>query len=71
MCLADLELLGGFRAVDLLVVKLLKDVLEKRTGQAFGQLFFFTIQNEPGFVTWSRVFVGLRYAPASSDPSTK
>ena len=40
MRLADLELLGGFGAVDFPVVKLLKDVLEKRTGQAFGQLFF-------------------------------
>jgi hypothetical protein len=33
-------LLGGFGAVDLSVVKLRQDVLEKRAGQAFGQLFF-------------------------------
>ena len=40
MRLADLELLGGFSAVDFPGVKLFKDVLEKQTCQAFGQLFF-------------------------------
>ncbi len=40
MRLTDLKVLGGFCAVDLLVVKLLENVLEKGAGQAFGQLFF-------------------------------
>ena len=48
MRLADLEVLGGFCAVDLPFVKLLENVLEKGTGQAFGQLFFFTVQNGAG-----------------------
>ena len=38
--MADVEQVGGFCAVDLPVVKLLEDELEKGTGQAFGQLFF-------------------------------
>ena len=40
MCLADLEEVGGFGAVDLPVVKLLEEVLEKGAGQTLGQLFF-------------------------------
>jgi len=36
VCLADLEVLGGFCAVDLPVIKLLEDVLEKGAGQAVG-----------------------------------
>ena len=40
MCGADLEEGGGFCAVDLPVVKLLENVLEKGAGQTFGQLFF-------------------------------
>ena len=40
MCLADLEEVGGFCAVDLPVVKLVEEVLEKGAGQPFGQLFF-------------------------------
>ena len=39
-CLAELEEVGGFGAVDLPVVKLLEEVLEKGAGQTFGQLFF-------------------------------
>ena len=36
----DLEVLGGFSAVDLPAIKQLQDMLEKGTGQALGQLFF-------------------------------
>ena len=37
---ADQEEGGGFRAVDVPVVKRLEEVLEKGAGQTFGQLFF-------------------------------
>ena len=37
---ADLEVVGGFCGVDLPCVKLLEDVLEKKVGEACGQLFF-------------------------------
>ena len=47
-CLAELEEVGGFGAVDLPVVKLLEEVLEKGAGQTFGQLFFFMVQNGVG-----------------------
>ena len=40
VCLTDPKELGGFCAVDLPVVKLLENVLEKGVGQALGQLFF-------------------------------
>jgi hypothetical protein len=39
--LADLEVAAGFEAVDLPFVELLEDKLEKRIGEAFGQLFFY------------------------------
>jgi hypothetical protein len=39
--------LGGFGTVDLPVVKLLEDVLEKGAGQAFGQLFFSQCRMDP------------------------
>ena len=67
---ADLELLGGGHAVDLLVVKLLEDMLEKRVGQAFGQLFFSQFRMNP-----NRPWVeGLRQPPLRSGcltPSTQ
>ena len=40
MCLADLEEVGGFGAVNLPGVKLLEEVLEKGASQPFSQLFF-------------------------------
>ena len=40
MCLANPEEGGGFGAVDLPVVKLLEQMLEKGASQPFGQLFF-------------------------------
>ena len=68
--LADLEVLGGVCTVDLPVVKLLQDVLEKGAGQAFGQLFFsrFRMESECPLVE------GLRRPPLRSgllSPSTK
>jgi len=66
--LADLEVTAGFDAVDLPFVELLKDMLEKGIGEAFGQLFFSQSRVEQTPAPWSRVFVGLRYAPASSNP---
>ena len=40
MCLANPEEGGGFGVVDLPVVKLLEQMLEKGASQPFGQLFF-------------------------------
>jgi hypothetical protein len=50
------------------IVELLEDMLEKRFGKAFGQLFFSQSRVEQPAAPWSRIFVGLRYAPASSNP---
>jgi hypothetical protein len=46
----------------------LEDMLEKRFGKASGQLFFSQSRVEQPAAPWSRIFVGLRYAPASSNP---
>ena len=70
MRLADLEVLGGFCAVDLPFVKLLENVLEKGTGQAFGQLFFSQFRIEPE----CPLVEGFRRPPLRSSllsPSTK
>lgn len=45
--LTDLEVLGGFCAVDLPAIKQLQDMLEKGTGQALSQLFFSQFRMEP------------------------
>jgi hypothetical protein len=37
---ANLKKLGSFAGVDLLLVKLMKDLLEKGIGEAFGELLF-------------------------------
>ena len=37
---ADLELAGGLSEVDQPLIELLKDLLEKQVGEAFGDLFF-------------------------------
>ena len=37
---ADLELAGGLSAVDPPLIELLKDLLEKQVGEAFGELLF-------------------------------
>jgi hypothetical protein len=47
---------------------LLENTVVERSGEAFGQLFFSQPRVEQSAVPWSRVFVGLRYAPASSNP---
>ena len=70
MRLADLEVLGGFCAVDLPVVKLLENVFEKRAGQAFGQLFFSQLRMN----LECPLVEGLRRPPLRSgllSPSTK
>jgi hypothetical protein len=47
---------------------LLENPVKQRSGEAFGQLFFSQSRVEQSAAPWSRVFVGLRYAPASSNP---
>ena len=66
----DLEMVGGFRAVDLPVVKLLEEVLKKGVGEAFGQLFFSRFSMKPD----CPLVEGLRRPPLRSgllSPSTK
>ena len=65
---ADLEMVGRVGGVDFPRVKLLENPVQKRRGDAFGQLFFSQSPVEQPRAPWSRVFVGLRYAPASSNP---
>ena len=65
-----MEEMGGFSAVDLPSIKLLQDMLEKRVGEAFGQLFFSQFRMNP-----NRPLVeGHRRPPLRSgllSPSTK
>ena len=66
----DLEMVGSFRDVDLPVVKLLEEVLEKGVGKTVGQLFFSRIRMSPNFP----LVEGLRRPPLRSgllSPSTK
>ena len=70
MCRADLEVLGSFGTVDLPVVKLLEDVLEKGVGEPAGQLFFSHFRMNPD----CPLVEGLRRPPLRSgllSPSTK
>ncbi len=66
----DLEMVGSFRTVDLPVVKLLEDVLEKGVGETVGQLFFSQFRMNPD-CPWVE---GLRRPPLRSgllSPSTQ
>ena len=66
----DAQILAGFRAVDLPVVKPLEDVLEKGIGEAVGQLFFSQFRMKPN----CPLVEGLRRPPLRSgllSPSTK
>ena len=66
----DLEVVGGFRAIDLPVVKLLENVLEEGVGEAFSQLFFSQFRMNPD----CPLVEGLRRPPLRSgllSPSTK
>src|SRR5277367_6102772 len=65
---ADLERVGRVGPVDFPCIELLEDLVKKGCGKAFGQLFFSQSRVEQSAAPWSRVFVGLRYAPASSNP---
>ena len=67
---ADQEEGGGFRAVDVPVVKRLEEVLEKGAGQTFGQLFFSWFRMAPE----SPLVEGLRRPPLRSgllNPATQ
>src|SRR5882724_2464216 len=70
MCLTELEQVRGFGAVDLPVIELLEDVLEKGVGETVGQLFFSWFRMTP-----NRPWVeGLRRPPLRSGllrPSTQ
>src|ERR1700722_32850 len=65
---ADLEMMGRVGPIDFPCIELLEYPVKKRRGEAFGQLFFSQSRMEQSDAPWSRVFVGLRYAPASSTP---
>ena len=69
--MADLEMMGSIRRVDLPIVELLEDVLENRVGEAFGQLFFYNPRVKP---TPGPLVEGFRRPPLRSgllSPSTK
>ena len=68
MCATDLEMVGSIRSIDLPFVELLEDLLKERIGEASGQLFFYDTQSNQSAPPWSRDFVSLRYAQASSIP---
>ncbi len=65
---SDLEMEGGIRDVDQPLIELVEDLLEKQVGEAFCDLLFFMAKVEQTAIPWSRAFVGLRYAQASSSP---
>jgi len=70
VCAADLQVAGRLRPVDLPVVELLEEVLEKRVGQTLGQLFFSQFRMESAG-PWVE---GLRRPPLRSGllrPSTQ
>ena len=67
---ADLARVGSFRGIDLPVVKLLEEVLQKGVGEAFGQLFLSQFRMNPD----CPLVEGLRRPPLRSgllSPSTK
>jgi hypothetical protein len=68
MCATDLEIVGSIRSIDLPFIELLEDSLKERIGEASGQLLFYDSESNQSASPWSRNFVSLRYAQASSIP---
>src|ERR1043165_1838760 len=65
---ADVEFLGRGGGVELARVEGFKGLVEEQGGKAVGDLMFFKGQLHPALARWAKLFVGLRYAPASSKP---
>jgi len=64
----DAQQLGGGVRVQVAAVESVERLVEERQGEAFGELMFFKQPVSPGVARRARLFVGLRYAPASSKP---
>lgn len=64
----DAQQFGGSIRVQLPAIEGVECLVEKRNGQALGQLMLFKGALNPGSARRARLFVGLRYAPASSKP---
>ncbi|HEX4716261.1 MAG TPA: hypothetical protein VH164_15170 [Ktedonobacteraceae bacterium] len=67
---ADIEKLGGALGVELTLVESVQGLLEKRQGDALKELAFCIAGLDASGARSARLFVGLRYAPASSEPGT-
>jgi hypothetical protein len=67
---ADIQKLGGAVGIELALVEGVQGLLQERQGDALKQLAFCIARLDAGGARSARLFVGLRYAPASSKPGT-
>jgi len=65
---ADVEQLRGSIGVEIALVEGVKGLAEERQGEALEKLVFCKGPLDAGVARRARLFVGLRYAPASSKP---
>jgi hypothetical protein len=67
---ADIQKLGGAVGVEFALVEGIQRLLKERQGDALGELAFCIAGLDVSGARSARLFVGLRYAPASSKPGT-
>jgi hypothetical protein len=67
---ADIQKLGGAVGVEFALVEGVQRLLEERQGDALEELAFCIARLDASGTRSARLFVGLRYAPASSKPGT-
>ena len=65
---ADIQQLGGGGSVELPLVEGVQGLLKEREGNALAELMLFKGPMDARVACRARLFVGLRYAPASSKP---
>ena len=65
---ADIQQFSSGVGVELALIEGVQGLLEERQGEALEELVFCTGPLDAGGVRMARLFVGLRYAPASSKP---
>jgi hypothetical protein len=65
---ADIEQLRGGVGIKFTTVEGVQGLQEERQGDAFEELVLFKDPLDPAAARRPRLFVGLRYAPASSKP---
>lgn len=66
----DIEKLGGAVGIELALVEGVQGLQEERQGDALKKLAFCIARLDASGTRSARLFVGLRYAPASSKPGT-